>query len=540
MNETKESITMSDFSYYVNTNNGPRGPFTLERLKHFIGNGAIMELTEVSIGNTGKWIAAKTIPGLFPKTETTGTNVSMKSKLFDLNIEQVLEHWGLEHALREIIANAIDEQALTSTRPIEILQDRESRWHIRDYGRGIEYQHFVQNESTEKLAAPNLIGKFGVGLKDALAVLWRKGVAVEIHSKFARITLAMAPKTGFALQTLHAVFDESERNNMVGTEFIFTGIPAEAVAKAKSMFLTFGNVKCLEKTKYGDVYSNNGKAGVVYVNGVQVAIEDNFLFSYNITNISAAIKKALNRERTNVGRTAYSDSVKKILVQCQTREVLSALVDDLKNVMQGTNKDESSWLDVSSYAAATLNKSEDVVFLSPHERAALTNQQVEILQESGKEVVLVPETVVQKVGNAVTTFANITQEYRESFQYDFIDPADLTQEERNVFAQKDAVLRFLRNCGYNVDVPIKISHTIRVDGSGLEPDGVHENGTIIIKRSTLQNMARFVGVLAHEFAHHISGATDNTRTFENTLTEMLGFALSDMIAYLTIGRVFGK
>jgi len=69
VNETKESITVSDFSYYVNTAKGQRGPFTLEQLKHYVGNGAILEWTEVSIGNTGKWIAAKAIPGLFPVRE---------------------------------------------------------------------------------------------------------------------------------------------------------------------------------------------------------------------------------------------------------------------------------------------------------------------------------------------------------------------------------------------------------------------------------------------------------------------------------------
>jgi hypothetical protein len=40
--------------------------------------------------------------------------------LFDLNIEQVLEHWRMEHALREIIANAIDEQIITKSKDIEI------------------------------------------------------------------------------------------------------------------------------------------------------------------------------------------------------------------------------------------------------------------------------------------------------------------------------------------------------------------------------------------------------------------------------------
>jgi hypothetical protein len=34
---------------------------------------------------------------------------------FDLNIEKVLEHWTVPFAIRELIANALDEQALTGT-----------------------------------------------------------------------------------------------------------------------------------------------------------------------------------------------------------------------------------------------------------------------------------------------------------------------------------------------------------------------------------------------------------------------------------------
>jgi hypothetical protein len=41
-------------------------------------------------------------------------------KKFDLNIEKVLEDWGVHHALREVIANALDEQALTNTKDVEI------------------------------------------------------------------------------------------------------------------------------------------------------------------------------------------------------------------------------------------------------------------------------------------------------------------------------------------------------------------------------------------------------------------------------------
>ena len=65
-------------------------------------------------------------------------------KAFDLNIEKILEDWEIYHALREVIANAIDEQELTKTRKIEIDKDKENKWRIRDYGRGLKYERLDQ------------------------------------------------------------------------------------------------------------------------------------------------------------------------------------------------------------------------------------------------------------------------------------------------------------------------------------------------------------------------------------------------------------
>ena len=55
-----------------------------------------------------------------------------KVKEFDLNIEKILENWENYHAIREIIANALDEQVLTNTRDIEIKQAKDGWWHIVD------------------------------------------------------------------------------------------------------------------------------------------------------------------------------------------------------------------------------------------------------------------------------------------------------------------------------------------------------------------------------------------------------------------------
>lgn len=455
--------------------------------------------------------------------------------LFDLNIEKVLEHWEIKHALREVIANAIDEQILTKTKDIEIYKDSDS-WVIRDYGRGIQSIHFTQNENKEKLQSLNLIGKFGVGLKDALAVFYRKGIEVTINSKYAHITTQMNEKSGFDIQTLHAVFSDPIDPQMKGTEFIIKGVSEQCIEEAKAMFLRFAKYNVpLEKTRYGEVYEKSGDIANIYINGVLVAIEDNFLFSYNITNISTQIKRALNRERSNVGRTAYADSVKNILKSCRNETVLLPLVEDIDNVMSGTNKDESSWVDVASYAVKNLNTTGQVVFMTPSQRVELTNEQVEILKKSGKKLVLIPDNVFGKVSDNINTFDDVFMQYEEEFQYKFILYNELTEKEKEVFDSHELVLNFFRKRMKQAKVnavSVKISETIRVDLFGNVTRGLYDptENVIIIKREVLLSQSDFFGIFAHELIHCVSGYGDNSRDFENILTEVIGYLFVELNA----------
>ena len=83
--------------------------------------------------------------------KTSTTNILQKnSKEFDSNIEKILESWDVYHAIREIIANALDEQILTDTETIYIYKTNNDCWHITDYGRGLNYHHLTQNENEEK------------------------------------------------------------------------------------------------------------------------------------------------------------------------------------------------------------------------------------------------------------------------------------------------------------------------------------------------------------------------------------------------------
>ncbi len=294
---------------------------------------------------------------------------------FDLNIERVLEDWTVAHALREVIANALDEQALTGTPEPQIFEDAGGRWHVRDWGRGLRYEHLTQNENREKLAhADKVVGKFGVGLKDALATFDRHHISVEIKSRHGDITTGIQAKHGFTdVRTLHALISDPADPDFAGTEFILHGdqLGEKQVQEAKALFLHYAGDEVIGATPAGTVLQQaDGEARArIYVNGLRVAEEDNFLFSYNITSPTAALRRALNRERSNVGRGAYTDRVKAILLSCEHEEVIDALIADLQKYERGTQHDETRWLDVGLHACRQLNARRKVIFLTAYELA---------------------------------------------------------------------------------------------------------------------------------------------------------------------------
>src|SRR5712691_9342345 len=117
----------------------------------------------------------------------------MPTRSFDLNIEEVLENWEVEHAIREIIANALDEEVISHTAEIEISKDSSGDWHVRDFGRGLRIDHCTLKENQEKLTATTgVIGKFGVGLNDAFATIYRRGINVLVRSSFGTYRLKKA------------------------------------------------------------------------------------------------------------------------------------------------------------------------------------------------------------------------------------------------------------------------------------------------------------------------------------------------------------
>jgi hypothetical protein len=452
---------------------------------------------------------------------------------FDLNIEKILEGWEVRHAIREVISNALDEQALTDTRDVKIAKDSNRVWHVRDYGRGLKYEHLTQNENKEKLRnAAKVVGKFGVGLKDALATLSRRGVATAIRSKYGDVTLEVTSKHGFSdVATLHALISPAADSDLVGTDFCFEKLEDADIAETKKFFLKFSGETVLDTTCHGQILQRDTKGQArIYVKGLLVAEEEEFAFSYNITSLTAAMNRALNRERTNVGRTAYADRVKAMLLESASRTVAEILADDLMRMEQGVSRDEVKWIDVAVHACRILNASEKVVFVTAEQRTSASSAINHALND-GHKVVTVPESIKVRLrgmkdvrGNPVRDLDVYKEEFAESFEFKFVERNKLSAAERTIFDMHENIAKLVGGLPREVK-EILISETMRPDfASTCDAAGLWElaNQRIIIKRSELRSVEAFAGTLLHELTHAYTGCDDVTREFENGLTVALG------------------
>jgi len=254
------------------------------------------------------------------------------------------------------------------------------------------------------------------------------------------------------------------------------------------------------------------------------------LSPYNITSLNAPMRRALNRERTNVGRTAYSERVKSILLASTSTVVADILAADLIKTEQGTNHDEISWNDVAVHASRILSASDNVVFVTTADMMGARDS-IDHAESNGYKVVTVPDSIRHALsglndldGNPVRSLSVYEQQLSESFKFEFVEPTELDPHEQLVFAARDQIAKLADGFPRSVH-GIRVSATMRPDsasGSGVVGLWQPGDGQIIVKRSELCSIPRFAGVLLHEITHACTGYGDVSREFETALTILLG------------------
>jgi len=321
---------------------------------------------------------------------------------------------------------------------------------------------------------------------------------------------------------------------MTGTYVELTGVADEDVESAKGLFRHYAGDEVLEVTEYGVVLKRPKFAARIYVNGLRVAEERNYLFSYDITSPTKALRAALNRERTDVGRSVYTDRMKSIVLAATSEAVASALAEDLSKFETGRWHDEVQLVDVGVLACQVLNATAKVIFLTPQELNAARDF-VDRAKDDGYRVVVVPQNIRRKLkdaldltGEPIVDLDRYKSQWNESFVFSFVALEDLTAEERAVFHRTDEILALRGGRPSNVH-DILISETMRIAAAGYgETAGLWEakEHRIVIKRSELRSLDVYAGTLLHEVAHAVSGTPDVSAAFEDALIGEIGSVAS--------------
>lgn len=332
--------------------------------------------------------------------------------------------------------------------------------------------------------------------------------------------------------TLHANIQDATEPERIGTEFIFEGIWDDDIEAAKRLFLRFSDEDILENTKTGQVIRNAKEAGKIYINGVLVADEPTFLFSYNITKKTKKIQNSLNRERTNVGRSAYSDSIKTILLETHSIEVSEQLASDFQRVSTGTARYEiSNWKDAQIHAIKILNHSKkQYIFVTQNQMLESPNLMDEAIS-AGHKIIQITDSVSSTIenlkdlsGNAIKGMSQFLSEYNDSFEFEFVEMNSLTETERQTYGYTSEIVRLYGGLPEQVK-NIKIASRLRKDlFSSSETLGCWDGSTdsVVIKRTQLKSLPDYAGTLVHELIHAKTDMSDVTREFESELTSTIG------------------
>lgn len=459
---------------------------------------------------------------------------------FDLNIEEVLSDWTIVSALREIIANALDEQKISNSDGITIIE-RGDEWHIIDYGRGLAIEHLTLNENQEKMDSNlPLIGKFGVGLKDALATLHNNGIDVEIRSTNGTFTLIKEAKRDFkGIITLHVDYD-SDKAIEVGTEVRLTGVEQYEIEEAKHLFLDLSGHQVIEDNEIGQVIDPGEETPGVYIHGVRVNDEDDFLFSYNVSNLSNQLSQFLNRERQAVARSAYGSVLKELLLDCRTAKVRDSLALELENRHEGDSCYEvKRWAPIGVFALERLHEQKSVVAISQHQLEYDRHHIDDMRGEDTLPILMKPQEIkrIKKLQDEFKTSIRLLSDWvsqdQEKYILDPVDEGEMDEDERKVFASRIPLMRLVGVLEDN-EPNIIVSSKTRPprdagEAGGLVSIGRHVAGyysrledLVVIHRSQLRDQEDFAGTLLHELAHRSSRRPDVDRNFEIELTRFLG------------------
>jgi hypothetical protein len=327
------------------------------------------------------------------------------SNSIDLNIGvQCLDNWEIYHAIRELIANGIDEHINSRlTESIDIIYSR-NNCTIIDYGSGITKSNFILQTNPTKLNNDKTIGQFGFGLKDALAVLCRNELKVTIYTKDYIFTPSYTQRQSTTDITLHIKYvdndDYNEDEDDYGTKFVIENIKKTDVDKAKEYFMNYTPVS-FDKLYANDITKFTGKSQFMFVNGFRVSKTNTQThFSYNFKK-TMNLMKQFNRDRREQNYDIF-----KTMIQKQLQNIVlfddsyssDKLCNEIQKVFESNDLREFNQIDVIRNILSQFNKTDEYIFVDIKDVDLVKKKKYQdTIKNSKRKIMYIGEGVLKKI-----------------------------------------------------------------------------------------------------------------------------------------------
>lgn len=430
----------------------------------------------------------------------------------DLNITDLYgKRWNLSHAVREVVANAEDVRRAGGTMRVEHCA-RTSTLTVTSEGQHLTDDALIFGE-TVKSGDSRLIGTFGDGLKVALAVFVRLGVAVKINTGRAIWTPAKIDRGRRGVIGVNArALPASQHRERVIVEV--GGVTAADWAEWVKMFLFLTPPKNAVETSAGTLLCDAELRGSIFCRGVLVQRETGRIYGYDIPTLT------LNRDREIADTYEVESAAREIWAEASASAAMRPALYDLL-ASPGCSMDVG-------YSAVGGEAGADIVamFRANHGADAvpvLSSSEATVAGQNGRVGVVVPQALrLTLTANGVRSLQQEIAARREEVAQRYaLD--DLTPREVDVF--QGALATFGPAVeGRGETMPqVEIVDFV---GSNL---GLYvpSSDRVLLARSTLSTPRTFYGYLAHEIAHRQGG--DGDAAHRAAIEDIMGRVIAGLL-----------
>jgi hypothetical protein len=431
-----------------------------------------------------------------------------------------LSSWGSYEGLRELLQNGRDAEVEFDA-PLSVRYRKDSRTVvIENDGCTLPYEALLLGH-TSKSDRPDLIGKFGEGLKLGILALVRQGMPVKIRSGGEVWTPMIRRSEKFRADVL-AFEIEKGRKEQRRVSIEVGNIDETEWAQMQDCFLFLGTVKETEviKTPNGSLLLGDRFSGRVYVKGIFVSKDPRLSYGYDLVDAE------IDRDRKMVAKYDLQYRTSTIWREALVRR--ADLCDSFTKLLEREAADVEGIEDWGArYLPEDVKKAVADSFLERHGDDAIpvaTLGDSQDVDHLGKKGIVVPKplrhVLEQRLGTIESNKAKLREEATTHYGWHDLSAEEKANIERALFL-------------VNGVEPVSIDEVDIVDFRDEKIVGMFRSDSrrVLIAKKIVSDRDMTLETLIHEVAHRKGGDGEHSHV------ESIERIWSGIVARLTRGDV---